>query len=559
MSEAQRAGKIAIMESSMTRASTEQTSRPRLNRRAFLRTVGVGAAGAAAVAIGGCPFSGTAYADDQDAPPPGRFGRMFPQLQPFATASPALQAALLDIGKPGGILDAKDDLSKGPILLITDLTLSQNNPNNSTHTAGTTFLGQFIDHDLTFDTSSLLGVPKRPQDSPNARTPAFDLDAVYGRGPAIDSQLYDPSDRAKLKVESGGKFEDLPRAADKSAIIGDPRNDEHLMIAGLHAAFLKFHNRAVDYVRAQRDREDDDDRHFDAGGLGLETGFRRARRLTTWHYQWIVVHEFLPQIIGQDLVNDILQRGPRYFRPQTGFIPVEFQGAAYRFGHSMVRPSYRANLKGNSDGSPFFGIIFDQSQNGKDDPDDLRGGKRAPRRFVGWQTFFKFDDPAAAAEVKPNKKIDTKISTPLFNLTPGTIAGPEQTPTSLPQRNLLRQVTWGLPSGQAIAQAMGVRERLSRRDLSELGAYSGLKLDESTPLWYYVLKEAEVLANGEHLGPVGGRIVGEVFIGLLQADRTSYLAAAPNWRPTLPSPNRGGFRMVDFLTFAQVDPRTRGQ
>src|SRR5581483_4626293 len=165
----------------------------------FLRTVGVGAAGAAAVAIGGCPFSGTAYADDQDAPPPGRFGRMFPQLQPFATASPALQAALLDIGKPGGILDAKDDLSKGPILLITDLTLSQNNPNNSTHTAGTTFLGQFIDHDLTFD-----------------------LDAVYGRGPAIDSQLYDPSDRAKLKVESGGKFEDLPRAADKSAIIGDP-------------------------------------------------------------------------------------------------------------------------------------------------------------------------------------------------------------------------------------------------------------------------------------------------------------------------------------------------
>src|SRR5262249_49395394 len=161
--------------------------------------------------------------------PPGRFGRIFPQLPPFATASPALQAALLDIGKPGSILDAKDDLSKGPILLITDLTLS---PNNPTHTAGTTFLGQFIDHDLTFDTTSQLGVPKRPQDATNARTPAFDLDSVYGRGPAIDPQLYDPADRSKLKIEFGGKFEDLPRAADKSAIIGDPRNDEHMMIAG---------------------------------------------------------------------------------------------------------------------------------------------------------------------------------------------------------------------------------------------------------------------------------------------------------------------------------------
>src|SRR5262249_49649868 len=176
----------------MARTGTHPPGRPRLTRRAFLRTVGAGAAGAAAAAAGGCPFSGAAYAQGPDAAPPlpGRFGRIFPQLPPFATASPALQAALLDIGKPGGILDAKDDLSKGPALLITDLTLSQNNPNNPTHTAGTTFLGQFIDHDLTFDTTSQLGVPKRPQDATNARTPAFDLDSVYGRGPAIDPQLY---------------------------------------------------------------------------------------------------------------------------------------------------------------------------------------------------------------------------------------------------------------------------------------------------------------------------------------------------------------------------------
>jgi hypothetical protein len=272
-----------------------------------------------------------------------------------------------------------------------------------------------------------------------------------------------------------------------------------------------------------------------------------------------VMHELLPQIIGQPLVDDILQRGPRFFRPEShGYMPVEFQGAAYRFGHSMVRPSYRANLKGNNDGGAFFANIFDNGQNGKADPDDLRGGKRAPRRFIGWQTFFKFDDPTAAAEVKPNKKIDTKISTPLFSLTPGTIAGAEQDPTALAQRTLLRQVTWSLPSGQAIAQAMGVPGS-SVPDFPELRAYTGLKLDQSTPLWYYVLKEAELMGSGEHLGPVGGRIVGEVFVGLLRADRSSYLAAAPNWRPTLPSGVPGGFRVVDFLTFAQVDPRSRGQ
>ena len=142
-------------------------------------------------------------------------------------------------------------------------------------------------------------------------------------------------------------------------------------------------------------------------------------------------------------------------------MPVEFQAAAYRFGHSMVRPSYRANLAGD-DGQPFFGFIFDPAQRRQADPDDLRGGARAPRRFVGWQTFFDFGD----GEVKPNKRIDTKISTPLFNLPLGAIASHDP-PTALPQRNLLRHLTWSLPSGQAIAAAMGVTP-LAPADLSEL-------------------------------------------------------------------------------------------
>jgi hypothetical protein len=263
-----------------------------------------------------------------------------------------------------------------------------------------------------------------------------------------------------------------------------------------------------------------------------------------------VLHEFLPLLVGQPLVDDVLARGRRFYTGEQAFIPVEFQTGTYRMGHSMVRPSYRANLAGD-DGGPFFGLIFDPAQEGKADPDDLRGGARAPRRFIGWQTFFDFGD----GQVKPNKRIDTKISTPLFNLPLGAIAS-HDAPTVLAQRNLLRHVTWQLPSGQRVAQAMGVPP-LAPADLQEL-ADLGVGFERSTPLWYYVLKEAEVFADGLHLGPVGGRIVAEVFIGLLQSDPGSYVVKQPGWQPTLPSKS-GTFRMTDFLTFAGVDPASRGQ
>jgi hypothetical protein len=219
-----------------------------------------------------------------------------------------------------------------------------------------------------------------------------------------------------------------------------------------------------------------------------------------------------------------------------------------------VRPSYRANLAGE-EGQPFFGLIFDPSQAGVADPNDLRGGCRAPRRFVGWQTFFDFGD----GEVKPNKRIDAKLSTPLFNLPLGAIPALSG-PTSLTQRNLLRHATWQLPSGQSIAEAMHVPV-LSREDLSELKALDQ-DLEASTPLWYYVLKEAEVTEDGLHLGPAGGRMMGEVIIGLLRFDRHSFLSVEPQWQPTLPIRSgeiTGDFRMVDFLTFAGVDPISRGQ
>jgi heme peroxidase len=532
----------------------------RLSRRRFLRALGVGAL---ASSPSGVLLRRTAHAQ-QSRPRrfvirEDRFGRIFPELDPFyPEASPRLLAALREIGAPGGMLDAKDSLDKGPVALITDSALSTNNPNNTAHTAGTTFMGQFLDHDMTFDLTSRLGQPVEPLTSPNARTPALDLDSVYGGGPLADPELYVPVDRrsrerpTKLRIEHGGLFEDLPRNPDRSAIIADPRNDENLMIAGLQAAFIMFHNTAVELVA--RNRRDSSDEVF-----------RRARQLTTWHYQWLIVHEFLPLFVGQPLVDDILRNGRKYYRPTVGFMPVEFQGAAYRVGHTMVRPSYRANRVGGVDATtgqpaPFFGMIFDPAGEGQPDPVDLRGGARARRRFIGWETFFDFGELEAdgvAAAVKPNKLIDTRISTPLFNLPLGTIASGEP-PTALPQRNLLRQVTWSLPSGQSIARAMRV-PALSGRDFFELRSFR-LGLEDSTPLWYYIMREAAVVENGLRLGPVGGRIVGEVFIGLLQLDSDSYLAANPRWRPTLTARTgrvSGDFRMVDFLTFAGVDPAAR--
>jgi Animal haem peroxidase len=514
-----------------------------------------------------------------------RFGRMFPNLPPFFRANtPALQRALREIGRPGGIMDAQDELGDGgeqaAINLIADAALNVDNPNNpagggrAAQTAGSTFIGQFIDHDLTFDQTSALGRATDPEDSPNTRDPRFDLDSVYGDGPRSNPELYErPRVRGafptRLRIEStdaSRDFEDVPRRSNGSAIIADPRNDENMMIQGLQAAFILFHNHCAELVER-------DDRRASS-----EEVYERARDLTRWHYQWIVLNEVLPNFVGQAMVDDVRRRGRRFYRPSVPQIPVEFQGAAYRFGHSMVRPSYRANLGVDNANSPaggtaFFGMIFDPSGEGQADPVDLRGGARARRRFIGWQTFFDFgpqftDAPGNAnPALRPNKRIDAIISTPLFHLPLQTIAGAVPGDiVSLPERNLLRGITWSLPSGQRIAREIGapVLSASNDRFLAEVQAVSnsvdrGLDLGNSTPLWAYVLNEGLALGSGgNHLGPVGGRIVAEVFIGLLQLDQGSFLNAAPRgWRPTLPDRSgrvTGNFRMVDFLTFAGVAP-----
>jgi Animal haem peroxidase len=462
------------------------------------------------------------------------FGRMF-HLPSFAPPNPAVKTALAELGKRGGLMDANDNLAAGPIALIVDPALSVNNPDSSQHTAGVTFMGQFIDHDMTFDTTSRLGQPTNPTGTRNSRRPVFDLDSVYGDGPTGSPLLYQPSDTAKLRVESGGRFEDLPRDVSGRAILADPRNDENVILSGLHAAFLLFHNHAVDLVRA------------DNPLWTADEVFNEAKRLTTWHYQWMILYEVLPRFVGSSMVDEVLANGRRFYVPKKdeAFIPVEFQ-IAYRFGHSMVRPSYRANFTGNADGSAFFAMVFDGTAPSPVEPADLRGGVRSERRFVGWQTFFPF--PGFETDVRFNKRIDTRLSTPLFDLPLGAIPSGDP-PTSLAQRNLLRHLTWRVPSGQAIAAEMG-EAPLSDADLADLGSIYPPFVG-STPLWYYVLREADVRQDGVHLGRVGGRLVAEVFIGLLQLDRESFLNSETGFTPSLGSV-AGSFQMTDFLTFAGV-------
>jgi heme peroxidase len=472
----------------------------------------------------------------------GRFGRLFPTLPPFAADTPLIRDALIELGAKGGPMDAGDDLSD-PITLITDPAKSVHNPDNPAISAGFTFLGQFLDHDVTFDPTSSLARRQDPESIRNFRIPALDLDSVYGGGPGASPHLYDAAvdgGRTSLLIEEnpssgavsvGGVTRlDLPRNSQQTALIGDPRNDENLIVSQLHLALLRFHNRVVEDVKADLGSS------FTAGEIFVE-----AQRVVRWHWQWLVVHEFLTTTVGPEVVQDILDNGPEHFRWRNDpYIPVEFSVAAYRFGHSQARPSYRANF-GTSATNPaeqFFALLFDPTATDLDDPSDLRGGRRAPRRFIDWQTFFDFGDD----RVRHNKKIDTTLSSVLFEL----MGQPEGEPVSLATRNLLRNLTMKVPSGQRVAKAMHI-EPLAPADLADLEPFH---VQTRAPLWFYVLREAQVTSEGQHLGPVGGRIVAETIIGLIQGDGQSYLRQDPDWTPTYATGDT--FGIVDLLRAADV-------
>ncbi len=408
-------------------------------------------------------------------------------------------------------------------------------------TAGMTFLGQFLDHDMTLDITSSLEQQVDPEMIRNFRVPTFALDSLYGSGPNGSPHLFDQTadggmttllvkpipGSAAVSRDGTQKF-DLPRNSQSTPLIGDPRNDENLVLSQLQLAFIRFHNAVVARVKA------------DFGLTDPLDVFLEAQRLVRWHYQWIILHEFLPQTIGQPMLDDILTNGRTFYKwKDAPFIPVDFSVGAYRFGHSQVRPSYRVNFgKGNN--PDLFALFFNDNLAVNPVTIDMRGGTRAASRFIDWQTFFDFGGPNN--KVRNNKRIDTRISTVMFDL-PGL---PPGGPQALAQLNLLRHVTFKVPSGQRVAAAMQLPV-LPEADLVDLKPYN---LHDRTPLWFYCLREADVMSDGKRLGHVGGRIVGEVMIGLLQGDSSSYLAQDPDWTSHLGT--NGDFRVVDLLRIAGV-------
>jgi len=470
---------------------------------------------------------------------PGMFGRMFPKLPALNVKDPALQA----------LADAMKDANP-----------ADPGGNNAGIPAGFTYLGQFVDHDITLDLTSIAEKEEDPFATTNFRTPRLDLDAVYGLGPDGSPQLYarDPANgnRTGPKLLIGttvegfqnfgnvpaGMRNDLPRSPEGMALVGDHRNDENLVVAQTHLAFLKFHNKVVDSL---------------SGGTNPPADtFGEARKLVSWHYQWLVLHDFVERITEDGLIAKILHDGRKFYRfKTTPFMPVEFSAAAYRLGHSMVRQAYSHNRVFTFGSVPAtLDLLFQFS--------GLSGGivgNLAPNPLTGptpvsllpsnwiidWRRFFDFKTPPSTPTFAFNltRKIDPFLVPALHTLPGGG--------GNLAFRNLRRGVLLGLPSGQDVAKAMKIKNPLTSDEIAsgpdgQIAKQQGLH--KKTPLWYYILKEAQVRSAGERLGPVGATIVAEVFVGLVAGDKKSYLSQ-PKWKPTLPAKQPGTFTMTDLLQF----------
>ena len=409
------------------------------------------------------------------------------------------EAVLRRIGASGGFCDASagSDTSAGDDPCDT--------ARDATGEAGWPFFGQYVAHDVTADRSPL-GLHVDPESLANVRSARCDLEPLYGPGPAGSPYLYRRSDPAKL-LDSDG---DIPRNHENTAVIADPRNDSHIFMSQLQVAFIRAHNRLVDRLRAD--------------GADERTLFQAARRALTWHYQWVIVNEFLPELAGSDLVARVLASGPRFYRPEGApFIPVEFADAAYRYGHSQIRESYV--LRPGREAVRFF--------------PDLMGFGPIGDRMVDWTLYFDVPGHQPAQRAKP---IDGRLVSSLISL-PEAISGEvsHAAYASLAARDLQRGHGLGLPSGESVARLIGT-EVLSESELE----FCRDDWTGPTPLWMYIQREAAARYGGNRLGDVGGTIIAEVLIGVISNDPDSYLARDPGWRPTLPARD-GGFRLRDLL------------
>lgn len=452
------------------------------------------------------------------------FGRLFPgPAQGDGVDDALLQSWLVGLG--AAMRDDLDPVSGQPFPAGDHPSLP----------AAYTYLGQFIDHDLTFEPTALASQRIDISTLTNFRTPAFDLDSLLGFGPVANPELYEGrTGRLASPAGPGAVPHDLPRLANGIAVIGDPRNDENLAVAQLHTAFITFYNTVLDR------RSANDPMVPDLGPTGGSLA-EKAARIVRWHYQWIVFTDYLPRIIEPDVLASVMRDGPGIYRPDplSPFMPVEFAGAAYRFGHSMVRQRYHVN--GQFPDRPL------------DDLFNFTGVQVPSVWALNWNRFVDLD-PTTPRNMA--RKIDPYTAPKLHDLRTG--AGS----IDLASRNLVRGWTWGLPSGQHIASkcpgvtALTADEILTGPDgqfCKERAALEIGNFQNDTPLWYYVLKEAQVRHGGTRLGAVGSRIVAEVFVGLLRGDSESYWNVAPDWNPTLPAVGRNSFTLADMFRFLPPD------
>ncbi|HYJ87344.1 MAG TPA: heme peroxidase family protein [Pyrinomonadaceae bacterium] len=513
------------------------------NRNSYYVVGGEGTIHEHADLFGGCPHLNQSP-DGVGHPiptPQYKFGRLFGRA---ATLAPAKrEQMIIELARLGRIMN---EPASGLEIRDSDIP------------AGYTYLGQFIAHEITFDTTS--DIPPEQPVPVNWRSPQIDLDSIYGGGPTHpeDKRMYE-ADGARLIVDQtieNGRLNqrfsnDLLRDDKGNAIIGDKRNDENLPVAQTHLALVRFHNAVV----AQMESEYPPEELFD-----------RARQQVRRHFQWIILYDYLPRIIDKKVLECVLKHGCRWFRISTKahlFMPLEFSAAAFRLGHSMVRANYEWNYyhasKPGLGGPPVLSELFRETKFSG----NLSGRTNLLSEWViDWRLFYSFGGmnyPSTSRPINLARPINTIFDLRLESISGyphGTIALDKR---SITVRNLLRGFALGLPTGEAVAQWIG--ETPLTRQQVVAGPHAGV-LDTSTfwgetPLWYYILKEAE-LAGGNRLGPVGSRIVAETLIGILMHSPDS-IFAAPVWQPVYSNRktklNSVRFEMADLLDFAGVvDP-----
>ena len=507
--------------------------------------------------------------------------------------------------------------------------------------AGYTYFGQFIDHDLTFDSTSSLDPHNKSAKPTDLRTPIFDLDCLYGDGPDAQPYMYDG---AKLLYKNeptlqGAKDlagQDLLRNPLGRAIIGDKRNDENSIVSQIQLAFIKYHNAVVDHLKTQDPNSwDRTNKPVDEKVLNNKL-FNAARNEVRWTYQKLIIEDFLPRIVAPEALKGLTELDPAtrknnyhlYTEDKRHSLPREFVAAAYRFGHSGVRTGYRLNkelpnrfsifpassdptLTAGSDSLLGFDPItnnqvidswarfFPESLPGEIDKKESRdtAADEAPRGGIRLQYAYKIDptlvDPLG---VIPRREVAGEATTQeavnLIGALPDKVGEPPR--PSLALLNLLRGNSYKIESGQAFAKNLIDKNyNFKPIDKSHLVVRKGFKdingntvfkfvpipekLQDQTPLWFYILAEAQAplvdkikelkksdefpedyLLNNNtitegtsmQLRGVGGRIVAEVFYGVLDSDQNSYIkAASKDWQPILG--NESKIILHSLLKFAE--------